>query len=473
MTSQAEVIDIRSAAFRELARRADDAERQLAEQPSTPSIKSGPEIGSTGLEVFGGIISGDLADHHTDWQGERLYRTVDRMRRGDATCAATFLSIVLPILAAKVTVEAREGPDGAQPDSGVKEAAEFIHDNLMSGEMLNVSWQSLLREACLYMGYGHYLFEKVFFEITSGRWAGKVGWRKFAPRHPSTIQEWLFDRNGGLTGVMQELRRPEGMSEEQNVKIPIDKLVLFTHQMEAGNPLGVSIYRPAFKHWKYKDGFYAVQAIAIERQGAGVPFAKYPAGTAEPEKDKAELMLQNVQAHEQSYFTYEEDWEVGFMDMGSASVLDPMKAIEHHDLMIPKSVLASFMNLPQDSRGSFALSSDQSGFFNHSLQDAADYMASIWNQHVIPQLCIYNFGQLPSYPKLRFERIGHISVDRALEAITKAVDKGVLTPTIETENRVRDLLNLAPVDEADFEEAKEPPEVVPGEDEGGFGGEAE
>ena len=462
MPDKAEVTDIRTVAIRELAKRASE-ERQLADSDNPASVRVGPEVGSTGLEVFGGIISGDLADHHVDWQGSKLYRTVDRMRRGDATCAATFYSIVLPILAAHVDVEAREGPDGAKPDSRVVEAAEFIHDNLF-GDMLDVSWQQLLRESLLYMAYGHYLFERVFFKVAKGRWAGKVMWHRFAPRHPSTITQWLFDRNGKLTGVVQEVRRPEGISDEQEVTIPLDKLVLFTHQMEAGNPLGVSIFRPAYKHWKYKDGFYAVQAIAIERQGAGVPFAKYPAGTSDTEKDKAELMLQNVQAHEQSYFTYEEDWDVGFMDMGSASVLDPMKAIEHHDLMIPKAVLASFMNLPQDSRGSFAMSADQSAFFNHSLQDAANYFASVWNNILIPQLCDYNFEELPAYPKLRFERIGHMSANLIIDAIIKAVDKGAVTGDIVVENRLRDLLNVSPIEETDFEEAKAPPEPLPAEE---------
>ena len=279
-----------------------------------------------------------------------------------------------------------------------------------------------------------------------------------APRHPRTITEWHTDRNGDLQRVRQQVQESETLVD---VMIPMKKMLLFTNQPEAGNPLGVSALRPAFKHWKYKDGFYAVQAIAIERQGAGVPYAKYPAGTADPEKNKAEEMLQNIQAHEQSYFTYEDDWEVGFMDMGSASVLDPATAIEHHDSSIAKSVLAGFMQLPQDGKGSFALSSDQSGFFNHALNEVTRTIASVWNTDAIPQLLDMNFPSLPAYPKLRFDRVGHISIDKILEHIATLAEKGVLTSDIDLENRVRDMLNYPPVSEEDFEEAREEPEPEP------------
>ncbi len=452
--------DIRQASVVTLAQQDAKAANGQSEAP-TKKI----EVGSTGLEVFGGIITGDLAEHNSAWRDKELYKTVDRMRRGDSTVAATWLSIVLPILATEVHIEARKGPKEAKPDPIVEEAAAMVHENLFGDErFLNRPWQALLRETLLYLAYGHYLFEKVWDEISMGEFAGATGLKKLAPRHPSTIEQWLFDSHMELTGVVQR-----AAPKYEDVPMDTRKLAVFTNQGEAGNPLGISIFRPSYKHWRYKDGFYAVQAIAIERQGAGVPFAKYPPGTPPAEVDKAEEMLQNVQAHEQSYFTYQEDWDVGFMNMGSQTTLDPMDAINHHDLMIPKSVLASFMNLPQDSKGSFALSSDQTGFFNHSLQDAATYVASIWNHQIIPEMVEMNYPGIPSYPQLRFDRIGHISVDRILTAVVSAVKDGVVTPDIDLENRVRNLLNFPPVSEEDFEEGKEEPEPVEGDGDD-FGG---
>ena len=456
------VVDIRSLAITELDRRAVDSEARVKslESETLRTARPGPEIGSTGLKVFGGIIT---EEHNTAWAPPDLYTTVDKMRKGDGTVASILLAITLPILATEIHIDAKN-LDGSKPDDIVEEAAEFIRYNLFSGEAMTRDWPSMLREAMLFLAYGHYTFEKVFQELTRGRWDGAVAWRKMAPRHPRTITEWNVDRHGDLVNVRQQVMESD---DPTDVVIPIDKMLVFTNQPEAGNPLGVSSLRPAYKHWKYKDGFYAVQAIAIERQGAGVPYAKYPAGTLDPEKDKAEEMLQNIQAHEQSYFTFEDDWDVGFMDMGSASVLNPKDAIEHHDSQLAKSVLAGFMQLPQDGKGSFALSSDQSGFFNHALNEVARTVASVWNQ-AIPQLLDMNYDNLPAYPRLRFDRVGHISVDKILDHVAQLADKGVLTSDLDLENRVRDMLNYPPVTEEDFEEAREPEEpkvVVSGGDE--------
>ncbi len=429
----------------ELAKR-DSAEREHADA-TTRTPRTGVEIGSTGLEVFSGFLTGDIVEHNKDWQDKERYKVVDRMRRGDATCAAVLAAVTLPIVSTEFHVDAKEGSKDEKPDPVVEEAADFISAQLFDND--NFSWQQALREWMLYLAYGHYVLEKVF-EVKDGM----VGWERFAPRHPSTIERWNYNQRGRLSDV-EQLVSSEAAREDQPVIIPASKLLVFTNNEEAGNVLGQSVLRAAYKHWRYKDGFYAVQAIAIERQGAGVPFAQYPPGTPDDELDKTEEMLQNIQAHEQSYFMFGEDWDVGFTSMGAQSVLNPNQAIEHHDGMIPKAVLAGFMNLPQDGRGSYALSSDASGFFNFSLQTSANYLGDRFTRDAIKEIVDLNWPGLHTYPRLTADRVGHLGVDQVLKAINESVKEGTITPDMDIENRVRDLLNLPAIDEADFEEAKE------------------
>ncbi len=442
-------IDIRHLA---IARGPGDIQRELRQSQIRPLGRRPIEIGLTGLEVFGSIISGDIVEHNREWYGKQRFKIVDRMRKGDATCAATLMAISLPIISTDVVVETREGADGHKPDPIVQEAADFIYYNLFEG--MKESWNAWLREAFLYLAYGHYAFEKVFGTIESGTYKGAVGWKEFAPRHPSTFEEYYFDRNGHLVAVQQQAFRPDD-SSYKSVVMPVDKMIWFTNQKEAGNPLGVSILRPAWKHWKYKDGFYAVQAIAVERQGAGVPFAKYPEGAKSDDIDDAEEMLQNIQAHEQSYVTFSEGWDVGFLDMGSSKVLDPKDAIEHHDQMIPKSILAGFLNLTQGDRGSFALSSDSSGFFTYSIQQTANYLAGVLNKTVIQELLDMNYPDLPSYPRLSFNKVGHISLEKIISGIKDLGAQGFITPTLELENYIRGLLNLPSIGEDDLEDIEQ------------------
>lgn len=405
------------------------------------------EVGHTGLEVFSGIITGDSVEHNRDWIGKGRYKWPDRMRKGDATCAATLAALALPVVSTDVEIETRQGADSHRPDPIVKEAADFINQNLF--DQMSRSWYSWLREVFLYQAYGHYAFEKIFTEIKSGDFKGAMGWKEFAPRHPSTFEYYWFDDHGHFRGVQQQALTTESNSYVTK-DIDISKMLWFTHQEEAGNPLGTSVLRPAYKHWKYKDGFYSVQAIAVERQGAGIPYAKYPTGAKSTDVDEAEEMLQNIQAHEQSYITFDAEWEVGFVDMGQGKVLDPKDAIEHHDQMIPKSILAGFLNLTQGDRGSFALSSDSSGFFTYSIQQTAGLIAGVINE-AIKELLDYNYPNLPSYPKLRFNKVGHISVEKILDELSKLGAQGFITPTVDLENHIRDLLNLPSLGIEDFE----------------------
>lgn len=429
------------------ARESDIPRALAAIKGRVPRGRKPVEVGYTGLQVFSGMITGDTAEHNRDWIGKNRYKWPDRMRKGDATCAATLAALTLPVVSTDVELETRQGSDSHQPDPIVKEAADFIYQNLF--DQMPRSWTSWLREVFLYQAYGHYAFEKIFQEIKSGDFKGAIGWKEFAPRHPSTFEYFWFDDHGHFRGVEQQAFTAD-TNTYVTKQLDLSKLLWFTHQEEGGNPLGTSVLRPAYKHWKYKDGFYSVQAIAVERQGAGIPYAKYPSGTKSPDIDLVEEMLQNIQAHEQSYITFDAEWEVGFVDMGQGKVLDPKDAIEHHDQMIPKSILAGFLNLTQGDRGSFALSSDSSGFFTYSIQQTAGLIAGVINE-AIKELLDFNYPNLPSYPKLRFNKVGHISVEKILDALQKLGSQGFVTPTLDLENHIRDLLNLPSIGIDDFE----------------------
>jgi hypothetical protein len=435
--------------------------RSLSEQAeqSAKRIRPKAEVGGTGLEVFGGVIGGKLADYQQEWLPPRLYDTADKMRRGDATCHATLLACTLPVLNTEIQVLGRP-PRHVKEDSAVEEAAEFLRWMLYSGEMRR-TWKVWLRE-CVMLGlaYGHMIFEPVWDVTKNQEHSGGIILRDLASRHPRTIDKWHFEDNGQLSGVTQRIVRPSGKTQDVDLEIP--KLVVFTNGEEAGNPLGQSILRAAWKHWKFKDGFYSVQAIATERQGAGIPFAEYPQGSPTEYVDDTESMLQSFAANEQAYLMWEEGWQMGLIDMKASTVLDPEKAIDHHDAMIPKSILAGFLNLTQSTKGSYALSADHSNFFAYSLQYVAHLVEQLWNQSVIPPIIEKNFPGLPYYPRVKFDQIGDISLKDFLGAVGSLATDGVLTPDITLENRVRELLNLEPIDEAEFEEAHAIPDPEEG-----------
>ena len=70
-----------------------------------------------------------------------------------------------------------------------------------------------------------------------------------SPRHPTTIQEYLYDDNGGPAGIVQGAINSKGQSK--GVTIPIEKLIIFTLNKRGGDITGKS------------DPTYRIQALVL------------------------------------------------------------------------------------------------------------------------------------------------------------------------------------------------------------------
>lgn len=401
--------------------------------------KPGQEIGATGTIFVGGVISGE--EYNSDLSGIKGLQTLDQMRTGDATVRASLMSIKLPIRAANWFVEP------ASDDSKDVEVAEFIEQNLFNE--MTITWADFLRQSLLHLDYGRMVFEIVYKQLENG----KIGWHKFAPRLPATIYKWQTKE--GTDGITQFL--PTG----KDISIPIEKLIIFVNDKEGDNWEGISVLRPAYKHWYIKDKLYTIDAMAFERQGLGIPFVKPPTGASKKDEDQAEELLKNLRANEEGHLKIPQGWEFGFMDMGAGSLRNIQPTIMHHDRQIVKNVLAQFLELgASGASGSFALSQDQSRLFLLSLQATARHIAEAINKYAIPRLVDLNF-EVKEYPELSFSRIGQIDFDKLSTALQRLSQAGVLTSDDELEAHIRELMDLPEIPEEVLKERekkkKEPP----------------
>jgi phage gp29-like protein len=368
-----------------------------------------------------------------------------RMRRSDATVQALELAINLPIRATDWDVQP------ASNDPTAKEAADLVYDNLFGG--MTHTFDDFLRDALLALFYGFVVFEKVFEERDD-----YIVWRKFAARHPQTIERFLFDETGGLAGVRQVGFDPRGRFRQ--VDIPIEKLLVFIWRRELGNPYGVSVLRAAYKHWFLKDLAYKLQAIALERWAVGIPVGKVPAGTSEQDKQTFLQMLEAMRGHERAAMVLPEDYSVELIgaEAGQRANQAFVEAIQHHDTMIVKAALAQFLNLGTGDVGSWALSRDHSQLFLMGLNAVAQWFADHINRYAIPQLCRLNFGEdFTDFPELTFADLRLVLQREVLaEAVSKLVQTGILTPDRSLQEWVRDVFDLPPLPEEQPEEVELP-----------------
>lgn len=389
--------------------------------PTGESTQTG-EVGRSGTYIFNGIITQE--EYNADLYRDQALRIWDQMRRSDGTVSAVLLACKLPIYAASWSIE----PASDKPND-VK-AANFLSRELFGR---NVEFSSFQREAFTMFEMGYSVFEKVL-EMTTFEGGTYIGLAGIASRKQRSVFYWETEEHTpGITQIVLSGR----------YSIPREKLVIFTHQKEGDNYEGISMLRPAYKHWQIKDKLYLIDAIKHERQGLGVVGIKTPSNAHQSDIDNAISAARNVRANEEAYIKAPDGFEIEFMDMKAHTTTDVMASVLHHDRQISKSILAQFLELgASGGSGSKALSADHSRMFMLAEEASAKTFASTIQKDVIQPLIDMNFSGLTDYPKIVHSRIGDEDISELSDAINKMGSINFLTPDAELEEAIRTTLHL-------------------------------
>lgn len=384
------------------------------------------EIGSTSTK-FRRVLGGE--EYNPTLQGIAGIEKYDEMRRSDSTVRQSLRIAKVPVLAGGWYVDPADATDTL-----AVEQAKFIEKALF--EFPSHGWMQFLTESLLCLDFGYYFFEKVFEnrEVDGeSRWV----WKKFASRHPLDVVEWEFDDSGGPNGVI--MNDFDGTSE---VFIPIEKLLVFTYDQEAGNIEGISILRSAYANWYYKTNLYKIDAIQKERHGIGIPVIKLPPNWNETDRILAGQMGKNLRTNEQAHIVLPPGWEVEFAEVKG----NPVNAIEsaaHHDDQILRNVLADFLSANHSTAAEI-----RADLFLKASRFIADIVADVINKFAIPELIDFNWEDTTSYPKLKVRRIGETADWRTLTfALRNLVGAGLITPDDKYEEWLREEMDQPRRDE--------------------------
>jgi hypothetical protein len=408
-------------------------------------------------------------EYNNAWRGWNGIKKADEMRRSDGSIGGVLDLVKTPVLGARWFIEPHHEP-GREPTARDINAANHIWWNLTEG--MSTSWPQFLGECLLMLDYGYYCFEKVF-TVSHPLRPGMACWKKFNPWHPLDITEWDYDENGGPNGIIVQRQgripdppistRPSNQSVMVgygrfpgrplgNVEqfIAIDKLLAFTYKKEGNDMAGMSLLRPAFKHWYMKQNLEKIDAIQKERHGIGVPIIKLPVNFSLGDKNLAEQMGRNLRTNERAHIVLPPMWEIMFAKLEGQPV-DTLKSIDYHDRMIWTRVLARFM--AQNN----TIKDDDRILFLQATRIVADVVMDVINKYAIPQLVDYNWARISGYPKLRARRIGEQADWRTMTfALRNAIGAGAITPDDRLEDSVREEMDLPRRDPATARNQKTP-----------------
>ncbi len=406
-----------------------------------PRSQKSREYGTSGnLDVNGYV--GD--DYLTELDGHDGRATFDRMRRSDPIIALTLDVLSLPLRKATYRIEP------ASDDPVDVDIAAFIQSQLIDGYSKDgLTWDDVLKHALLMLPFGFSILE-ILWAFRDGLWTLDG----LAPRLPQSIVRWQFggERGRHLIGPIQQ------DSQGNETTLPVEKLLIFTRDREGDNYEGISILRRIYKPWFIKENAEKVNAIGIDRFGAGVPVMHVPARVKEgtPEWTQTTQLLEDFAVNEVGYVVEPEGYQFrieGATSSNSGAGISPLPTIKHYDESIAKSMLQMFINLGTSQSGSRSLGSDFIRFFQQAEQAHADYLCAVFNRSLLPQWTAYNWqGRTP--PKLVVSRIEEL----ALDALAKLASAGLITYDEGVENAIRREQHLPEVGEEQTPAVPEQPE---------------
>lgn len=379
------------------------------------------EFGDSGVQILHGIITSDEYNHNL--RGRQLMRTIEEMRRGDATIQAGLKAVKHPIIAAEWYVT----PGG---DTSEDLAAAEVIDYQFT-EALN--WKYTLSEILTMLDFGFSVFELVF-GVRNINGTDRIVVTKAALRKQTTIERWT--QEDGEPGIVQ--RRGDGKA----VSIPLEKLMAFTHQQEGDNIEGVSLLRSSYQDWYFKKTLNKINAIKHERQALGVVKIKHPVNATDAMKTAARNAAQNIRANEQAYIEEPEGWTIEFMDMMANTTADPTESIAYHDRQILKNMAVQYLDIgAQGSSGSYSASGDQRRLLELQDKAIAEQIAAKINESIVKLVCDLNFN-LSDYPKWTVGKIGDENIVELSEAVAKFSTAKFLNPTEQDEEHIRKLIRF-------------------------------
>jgi phage gp29-like protein len=411
----------------------------MADTPQSTGNMGKPR-GKSGTLIYSGYISSE--EYNKSLVGKAGRRIFDEMSRGDTKVAQAVRVCRQPLINANFKMVA------ASDDEADQHISNFIKRELFER---NISFPDLIRDATSKFIYGFALCEQTW-EMTEFEGKTRIGIKEIAFRKQISIERW--ETQDGKPGVTQMLK--DGM-----VDIPESKLLYFVNEREGDNYEGISLIRSAYGDWYIKQGLIKINAIGLEKQGIGVPVITHAANATEDDKEIARDSVRQFRANEEAYIEKVEGTEIEMLDMKGQTTKEILPSIEYHNRQIVGAVLAQFLELAQGSNagGGRALSEDHSKLLHEILEAAGRVIVAEIQRKVINRLCDQNFTDLPNgYPRLELGKLSEDDLSVLSAAVKNFKDAGLITPTFDTEQTVRQIAHLPELPEdykVDYEKKRE------------------
>ena len=359
-------------------------------------------LGVAGDNTDNGQIRAD--EFLPELRGRKAIKKYREMRDNDSTIGAVMYSVEQILRDVTLTVKPANDTEQA------KREAEFVKSVLHD---MDHTLDDHIAEALSFLSYGFAWFEVIYkrrvgpserSDKKRSKFSdGRIGVRKIAARAPWTINKFDVDRQtGDVLGIEQTIG---GFNNKSY--IPTNKSIYYRTTSINGDPSGRSILRNAYTSYEYLNNLQAIEAIAVERELAGIPVARIPAEYLSADASVAQTqfvsnlkqILRDVKFNEQGYIITPSDTyldkdgsptNIRMVDIelmasnGKRNIdIDPIVRRYQHD--IARSVLSEFLLLGSQG-GSYALSKSKTDLFLRALESYIQAIVDVLNKQLVERL---------------------------------------------------------------------------------------
>lgn len=428
----------------------------LADEPKTlpplvPVIQR--EEGVSGSSNYAGTI---FAENNTKLQHAAAYGQnwtwgeYERIIRTDPAVGTALEMTAAPLRDARLEVE-----PGGEDDRSIQ-IGDFLRDNLQ--EWLDPTWGAFVDQTVKgKLGYGYSLHEKVYgFRSDARAPGGKALFlAKLAERLPSSVKTngWI-ERDGDLAEIHQEGTRDGAWVSD--IILPADRVLLVTWQRNGNNYQGYSHLRDLWYICKIREVLLKVTGLGAQRESSGIPIASVDkdAKITDTQREQLQTFLESMVFHENAAAVMFPGVSIDWIYSPAANkghVVDTYNAL---GTVIHQKFFAQQLALGTNGEGSRAVggthADSQKAFITGVGSNLEAHLNGVGSRKytgIVRDIVDANFGPQARYPKVKLVlKRPEVAISVKATAAKTLSEAGLLTPTIDDENALREELGLAPID---------------------------
>ena len=335
------------------------------------------------------------------------------MQQNDGEVQAIVRLLTLPIISTPLYVSPAKGDKGER---------DFIENAFFSNA--NVGGMTtplpfIIADMTRGIFEGFRVYEKVAQIIETGKYKGKVSWRKLAPRDAQTVT-LKTDEHGGFNGVYQEATLGDKTVE---VDIPTQKCMLFTFQKEKHWLYGESILKTAYYHYDKKHKLYYISHKKAEIDATGLKVLRVDQTTNSEERAAAEEVVDTIGVNTRVTLPPGIELEI---QRGGESGFNLMPLINHHNDQMAKSALVQVLDQVKYAYP-YGKGTPASQYVDLSITSIMKQMEATLNTYAVNPLIDINFGS-GAYPEIKFEKLADSSTAFLKDVFSQIMKDGYEIP---------------------------------------------